>query len=320
LKTVVLDEADRMLDMGFKPDIAKILSVLPEYRQTVLFSATYPDTIEELSREYQNSPVFIGIDADTTAIPDIDQQGVYVERAQKSDALFSILTQSSYETALVFANLKTTVIELETFLLRAGISASALHGDLDQYTRNRVMAMFRNGSTRVLVATDIAARGIDLERLDLVVNYDLPLQPEVYVHRIGRTGRIGNTGRAISLCEPGERTKLDAIQLLTTVSLRFDSLAEPLELPGNAVCSLPPKAAMDTLMISGGRKEKLRPSDILGALTGEAGRLPGHDIGKIEIHEHFAYVAIAKRTSEQALRSLREGRIKGRRFKIDWVK
>jgi ATP-independent RNA helicase DbpA len=179
------------------------------------------------------------------------------------------------------------------------------------------MAKFRNGSTRVLVATDVAARGIDLEKLDLVVNYDLPTQPEIYVHRIGRTGRAGQVGLAVSLCSRPEQPRLEAIELYTGSAL----IAVERGTPAAKSAAPPPlAAAMDTVRLSGGRKDKLRPGDILGALTGEAGGLAGTDIGKIEIHDRFAYVAVKSSVSQRAVASLNAGRIKGKRFKAELVK
>ncbi|HEY5959095.1 MAG TPA: ATP-dependent RNA helicase DbpA [Polyangiaceae bacterium] len=316
---VVLDEADRMLDMGFKPDIDKILRALPKPRQTIFFSATFPSSIAELSQQYQSSPISVGVEVATSAIPAIQQLAIRVEPDQKPAILKAILERYPHDSALIFANLKTTVAELETMLNQLGVSVASLHGDLEQFDRDRVMAKFRNASTRVLVATDVAARGIDLDALDLVVNFDLPAQPDAYVHRIGRTGRAGRTGLAVSLCGPRDEARLEAIQQLTQLPITIETTAELRRAPVPAGQTLSRASRMDTLRISGGRREKLRPGDILGALTGETGGLAADAIGKIEIHDRFAYVAVSKDASARALRSLSEGRIKGKRFKVELV-
>jgi ATP-independent RNA helicase DbpA len=184
-----------------------------------------------------------------------------------------------------------------------------------------VLAKFRNGSVRVLIATDVAARGIDVESLDLVVNYDLPPKPENYVHRIGRTGRAGKRGIAVSYASPRESAKLKAIEELTGTPLSrvpFRPGARPEGAP--AAQELAREAKMATLKIGGGRKQKVRPGDILGALTGEAGGLTGSDVGKIEIHDNFSYVAVATGVSRAALKSLSTGHIKGKRFVVTLVK
>jgi ATP-dependent RNA helicase DbpA len=324
--TVVLDEADRMLDMGFADDMQQILEALPRERQTVFFSATFPSSIEALSRQYQRDPVRVTIAADRDDTQITQQLVLRVEPERKLQALRWALQRYPHESAIVFANFKATVAELEKALANAGTSVSSLHGDLEQFDRDRVMAKFRNQSTRVLVATDVAARGIDIENLDLVINYELPAQPEIYVHRIGRTGRAGKTGIALSFASEREQNKIKSIELHTGVRLERTTMAAPAPLDGDAADETPPAqdleraAKMDTLRIAGGRKQKMRPGDILGALTGEAGGLSGSDIGKIEIHDNFSYVAVSKSVSRLAQQSLSNGKIKGKKFVVSLIK
>ncbi|MDP2316577.1 MAG: ATP-dependent RNA helicase DbpA [Pseudomonadota bacterium] len=309
---VVLDEADRMLDMGFQEDMERILSTLPTDRQTLFFSATFPRSIADMSARWQRHPAHVTIPDEPDAIPDIEQRAYTVEPEAKTAALVDLLRRHPDASAIVFCNFKVTAHALAADLTRAGFSTGALHGDLDQRDRDHVMARLRNRSTRVLVATDVAARGLDIEGLDLIVNYELPSQPEVYVHRIGRTGRAGKRGIALSFATPKEGSKLARIEGFTGMGIERASLEDLAATPAPEVVEAP----MDTLIISGGRKDKLRAGDILGALTGEAGLL-ATDIGKIEIHDRFAYVAVAKPVAQEALRQLSEGRIKGRKFKVE---
>lgn len=323
VRTVVLDEADRMLDMGFGEDVGKVLRALPKDRQTVFFSATFPEAIRELSAKYQREPVRVNVITPDDERALTKELVAHVPSERKLQALRWALSHYRHDSALVFANLKTTVAELGRELASAGLSVDCLHGDLEQRDRDRVMAKFRNGSTRVLVATDVAARGIDLEKLDLVVNFDLPTTPEVYVHRVGRTGRAGNVGLALSLCSSAEQHRLEAIEAYTRSALvptEPKSAPRASEPAAPSPAAAPSAAAMETLRLSGGRKDKLRPGDILGALTGEAGGLAGADIGKIEIHDRFSYVAVARAVSRKAVASLNAGRIKGRRFKAELVR
>jgi ATP-independent RNA helicase DbpA len=321
VRTVVLDEADRMLEMGFQEDMEDILSRAPKERQTVLFSATFPRTIEVLSRAYQRSPVRVTVEREEQSVAGIRQVVFEANPEMKFKTLLWLLQQNRPESAIVFCNLKANVIDVAEGLARAGTSAAALHGDLEQRDRDKVMARFRNQSVRILVATDVAARGIDVPDLDAVFNYDLPSQPEIYVHRIGRTGRAGKKGFAASLCTTREWAKVASIEKLTGHALvrkqvpSLDHL-DPEQKHGGHEST----AAMQTLFISGGRKEKVRPGDILGALTGEAGGLAGSDVGKIEIHDHFSYVAVATRVARVALERLRSGRIKGRKFRVEAVR
>jgi len=321
VETIVLDEADRMLDMGFQEDMEEILRAAPAPRQTVFFSATFPRSIEAMSHAYQTEAVRITIEDESEAQPDIRQLVVRAEAEDKLRTLRWVLAHHPHESALIFCNFKASVAELEKTLSKAGMSVASLHGDLEQYDRDQVMAKFRNASTRILVATDVAARGIDVQNLDLVINYDLPSQPEIYVHRIGRTGRAGKAGLSVSLSTAREQSKVEAIQEITGIPMERISMSAAGEQPEVAPLAqvLSREAKMETIQISGGRKEKVRPGDILGALTGEAGGLQATDIGKIEIHDHFSYVAVAKSVSQAAVESLCEGRIKGRKFRARLV-
>ncbi len=325
LTFLILDEADRMLDMGFHEDMEKILAAAPKKRQTAFFSATYPDTIAAMSRAYQTQPLRITVAESQQSAPIIRQVFYETSADDKIKALLWLLQQHRKESAIIFCNFKTTVDELGRIFREAGLSAAPLHGDLEQSERDRVLAKFRNFSTRYLIATDVAARGLDIENLDLIINYELPQTPAIYVHRIGRTGRAGKHGVAISLMTPREKTKLHNIQGFTKASIEHKQVpsfakAELESLQQRLANEAHGDAKMATIYISGGRKQKLRPGDILGALTGETGRLPGAEIGKIEIHDNFAYVAVSKSLATLAIQRLRDGKIKGRKFRIEPVR
>jgi len=314
VRSVVLDEADRMLDMGFAEDMDAILAELPTVRQTAFFSATFPQSIAAMSERHQSAPTRVTVESETEA-PEIRQLAIKTEPSQRLETLLNVLKAYPHDSALVFTNFKASVAEVEKALTREARSAAALSGDLEQFDRDRVMAKFRNGSIRVLVATDVAARGIDVEGLDLVVNYEVPTRPELYVHRIGRTGRAGHTGVAISLLVPADKAYVMAIEALTGQPIERVQLPKASELPARSPAAAR-DAKMDTLRILGGRKDKVRPGDILGALTGEAGGLPGDDVGKIEIHDTFSFVAVSRAVSRDALKRLQAGRIKGKRFRV----
>jgi ATP-independent RNA helicase DbpA len=309
--TVVLDEADRMLDMGFEEDMKRILSEIPESRQTVFFSATFPPSIEAMSAAYQKDAVRVQGEEPDAGNPDIKQVAIKLERGEKTAALCDVLGACPHESALIFCNTKATVAELLAELKGRGVSVGSLHGDLEQFDRDRVMAQFRNQSLRILVATDVAARGIDVVGLDLVINFDLPSQADDYVHRIGRTGRAGKEGLAISFVTPRELPKLPKLEAVTGSAMES---IDGVDAWGTGT-SISRPSLMDTILISGGRKDKIRPGDILGALTGEAGGLDGSEVGKIEIHDRLSFVAISKEFSAAAAKSLNAGQIKGQRFR-----
>ncbi len=316
LRTVVLDEADRMLDMGFEEDMQSILAAVPARRQTAFFSATFPSSIQAMSRKHQRAPVQVKIEEDGVVPGELRHLASMVEPEHKLEALRWALGAYPHASALVFANFKASVATLVNALTAMGSSADGLHGDLEQFDRDRVLAKFRNGTTRVLVATDVAARGIDVAGLDLVINYEFPTKPEVYIHRAGRTGRAGKDGVALSFVTSTERARLDAVEVLLGAPLSRVKRTRPEGPEAPSSQPVAQAAAMDTLRIGGGRKAKIRPADILGALTGEAGGLAGSDIGKIEIHDDFSYVAVARTVSRQAARSLSDGKIKGRKFRV----
>jgi ATP-independent RNA helicase DbpA len=319
--TIVVDEADRMLDMGFGEEMEKILTSAPIPRQTVFFSATYPRSIEVMTKAHQKNPERLTIGESDGPATLLQQLAYDVEDTGRLEALLAVLRASPPESAIVFCNFKKTVALIDQALGAAGVSSACLHGDLDQKERDFVMAKFRNHSIRVLVATDVAARGLDIEGLDLVVNFELPFQPEIYVHRIGRTGRAGKAGTAVALVGPRDGGKVKEIEAAIGATLERRAMpASARTHAPDARASAHAGATMETLYISGGRKDKMRPGDILGALTGEAGGLPGSDVGKIEIHDRFSYVAIAKGSVDRAIERLSAGRIKGKKFKVGRAK
>ncbi len=308
IRTVVLDEADRMLDMGFREPLEQILAKTPADRQTVMFSATFPPTIEKLSGRFQKNPVRISVPDER---PTIEQSAVPVTPETRAQTLARALQGSDLESVLVFCNFKASVDQVAQALRGAGVRADKIHGDLEQIERDRVMARFRNGSTRVLVATDVAARGLDISGLDAVINYEIAKDPPTHVHRVGRTGRAGKPGKAITFFLPAEQEKLQRIEAYQEAKIPRAGF-------GVAKASAP-ASVWETLELGAGRRDKLRPGDILGALTGQGCELPGTAVGKIQIHDRVSYVAVEHGFLKKALRSLQAGRIKNRRITVYWI-
>ena len=308
VETLVLDEADRMLDMGFADAIQDIAALTPKSRQTLLFSATYPDNIEQLSSNLQRDPLAVTVESVHQA-SSIEQHVILCERGNKDAVLARALQHFDIQQAVVFCNTKQAVEDTTQSLRNLGYLALALHGDLEQRDRDEVYARFKQNSAHFLVATDVAARGLDVDDLQAVINYELPRDPEVYVHRIGRTGRAGKQGLALSLATDKEDYKRAAIA--DQMGQHIPLLAAD-ELTGHSDLRKPP---MVTLCLAAGRKDKLRPGDILGALTGKGG-IDGKAVGKIDVLDYVAYVAIERSVANVALAHLQQTRIKNRAVRV----
>jgi ATP-independent RNA helicase DbpA len=320
VQTLVLDEADRMTDMGFYDEIAGIVSACPQRRQTLLFSATYPDDIRFATAGFLRDPLEVAVESQHSA-EKIEQRFYEIGFEGRDEAVARLLKHYQPVSTLAFCNTKAHCRELADSLRAQGFSALALYGELEQWERDEILVLFANRSCSVLVATDVAARGLDIANLDTVINADVSKDPEVHVHRIGRTGRAGETGLALTLCAPNEKKwvrLIEEYQDLPVAWHKLEELGEHLEAGA--------PAPMLTLHIAGGKKAKLRPGDILGALTGDAG-LAKDQVGKISVGEFASYVALDRHAAHAAVAKLNDrqapgpefGAIKGRYFKMRFL-
>ena len=391
LHTVVLDEADEMLNMGFREDIETILKDTPEERQTVLFSATMPQAIMEIAATYQKEAQLVKVTRKELTVPNIEQYYYEVRTKNKDEVLCRLLDLYAPRLSLVFCNTKKKVDELVLELQNRGYFAEGLHGDLKQMQRDRVMQGFREGSTDILVATDVAARGIDVDDVEAVFNYDLPQDDEYYVHRIGRTGRAGRTGKAFTFIVGKEAYKLRDIErycktkmkaqripsLDDVANVRVENVFRKLEktieeedltlsvqaiqeyLDKNEATAMDLAAAflkmelgdalgeqqddlaqeqymweseakgkgkgkgrrkddkdMVRLFLNVGKKQKLKPGDILGAIAGESG-LPGRAVGSIDMYDKYTFVDVPSKYYKQVIKSMKHAKIKGNRVNVE---
>ena len=377
--TVVLDEADEMLNMGFREDIEFVLSGVPEERQTVLFSATMPKPIMEITKKFQNNAKVIKVTKKELTVPNIEQYYYDVKPKKKEEVLSRLLDIYSQRLSVVFCNTKKQVDLLVNALLGRGYFAAGLHGDMKQEQRDRVMQGFRTGKTEILVATDVAARGIDVDEVEAVFNYDLPQDDEYYVHRIGRTGRAGREGRAFSFVSGKEVYKLKEIQrycktkiyaqkvpsLNDVANTKMENILddvervieqEDLDMMINAIeervnnseftamdmaaaflkicCGMTEdnknteendwefgdtgagEDGMVRLFINIGKKQRVRPGDILGAIAGESG-MDGKLIGTIDMYDKYTFVEVPREYAREVLNAMKNVKIKGKTVAVE---
>jgi ATP-independent RNA helicase DbpA len=308
LNTLVLDEADRMLDMGFVDDMSTVARRCPPERQTLLFSATYPEGIAKLAAQFMRAPVTVKVEAQHAATL-IQQRWYEVPESERLPAVARLLEHFRPASSLAFCNTRAQCKALVELLQAQGFSALALHGDLEQRDRDQVLVRFANRSCSVLVATDVAARGLDIAGLAAVINVEVTPDPELHVHRIGRTGRAGEAGLVLNLASLDE---MGAVGRIEQVQGRPSEWFPPAELKPAGGGRLVP--AMATIHIQGGRKEKIRPGDVLGALTADLG-YSREQVGKIDVNEFSTYVAVDQAIAREAAQRLNDGRIKGKAVK-----
>lgn len=308
INTLVLDEADRMLDMGFQDTINEIIEKIPSNRQTLLFSATYPDEIASIADRVMQNPT--AVEAPSVEEESTIKQYFHLTNTddERMTALRLLLVKHKPNSALVFCNTKIDTQDVADELAYYKFYAISIHGDLDQRERDQALIRFSNGSVSVLVATDVAARGLDIDDLDMVINFNVAHDPEVHTHRIGRTGRAGKHGIACTLFSEREVHKLAALDV------DLEGCTDPL--PSDDYLDKPIKRPiMTTLKIDGGKKQKLRPGDIVGGLTGKDG-IPGDKIGKINVVSNWSYVAVSSELVKTALKKIQNDKLKGRTFRV----
>jgi ATP-dependent RNA helicase DeaD len=335
VRYIVLDEADEMLDLGFLEDVETILSRAPSGRQTALFSATMPPEIKKLAEKRMFDPITIKVRAATLTIDTVEQFYVEVSDRDKPDALARVLKAENPDQAIVFVRTKIGVDRLARKLDSVGVRVKTLHGDMSQGSRDGVMIAFKSGRERLLVATDVAARGLDISGVTHVVNYDVPNSPDVYVHRIGRTGRVGRSGRAITLITPKQRRDLEAIERHAKTKIAEWSedgaarpaVSVPAEPNGDRETRRPrhtkPRKAAEVelvkLIASGGRAQGIEPKDVIGAIVDNS-HLEGEDIRNVRVLERFSFVEVPAKRAHEVIDKVSGSAVRGTKLRLEVAK
>jgi ATP-dependent RNA helicase DeaD len=323
---VVLDEADEMLDLGFLEDVETILRRCPAGRQTALFSATVPPEIRRLADTFMHDPVEIKVRAATLTIDTVDQYYVEVPDSEKPEALVKVLKAERPEQAIVFVRTKIGVDRLARRLGDAGVRVKALHGDMTQGQRDGVMIAFKSGRERLLIATDVAARGLDITGVSHVVNYDVPNSPDIYVHRIGRTGRAGDTGRAITLITPRQRRDLQAIERHAKTEIEeWATNGKPPRAPRPERETRRPRHTKPhsrdgvpyvKLIVGAGRRDGIEPADIVGAVVDHT-HLENDDIRHVRVLERFSFVEVPQQRAPEVADKVSGKRVRGAELRVE---
>jgi ATP-dependent RNA helicase DeaD len=322
---VVLDEADEMLDLGFLEDVEKILSLTPSSRQTALFSATMPPEIRRLADQYLYNPITIKVKAATLTVDTVEQFALEVPAREKPDALARVLEAERPDQALVFVRTKIRCDQLYRTLRDRGWNVKAIHGDMTQGARDGVMISFKEGRLPLLIATDVASRGLDITGISHVINFDVPISPDVYVHRIGRTGRVGRSGRAITFYEPRQQREIAAIEQHAGVKLSpwvKDAKVAPTPVKAPPRRHSKPRDPANgdgpsrKLIVSGGRAEGLEPSDIIHAITSATG-LDGEAVRNIRVLERFAFVEVPEQDADRVVERVNGTEVRGQPLRLE---
>jgi ATP-dependent RNA helicase DeaD len=322
---VVLDEADEMLDLGFLEDVERILSLTPSSRQTALFSATMPPEIRRLAATYMYDPVTVKVKTDTLTVDTVEQFALEVKPRDKADALVDVLQAERPEQAIVFVRTKIRCDQLYRTLRDRGMNVKALHGDMTQGARDGVMISFKDGRLPLLVATDVAARGLDIAGVSHIINFDVPTSPDVYVHRIGRTGRVGRSGRAITFYEPRQTREIAAIERHAGVKLApwvKDAHVAPTPVKAKPRRHSKPRAAVNgdsparKLIVSGGRAAGLEPSDLIHAITTATG-LDGESVRNVRVLERFSFVEVPAEEADRVVEAVNGTRVNGHQLRLE---
>jgi ATP-dependent RNA helicase DeaD len=322
---VVLDEADEMLDLGFLEDVEKILALTPSSRQTALFSATMPAEIRRLADQYLYDPVIVKVKNPTLTVDTVEQFALEVQPREKADRLVEVLEAERPDQALVFVRTKIRCDALYKTLRDNGMNVKALHGDMSQGSRDGVMISFKDGRLPLLVATDVASRGLDITGISHVINYDVPTSPDVYVHRIGRTGRVGRSGRAITFYEPKQRRDIEAIERHAGVKL--SPWVKGAHVAPTPVKAKPPRHSKPhvspngegpgrKLIVSGGRAAGLEPADIIHAITAATG-LDGEAVRNVRVLERFAFVEVPADEAQRVIEQVKGTEVRGHPLQLE---